>query len=135
MEEAFETRLESGVTPGPADGTLHTMFGAAVLLLVVIRLIVRLVQGAPGAPEGTAPALASAAHWGHRLIYALMIAAPLGGMAAWFGGIATVGEIHGTAGKALMLVVLGHALMAIYHEAVVRDGTMQRMFRPGDRNA
>lgn len=69
-----------------------------------------------------------AADWGHRLIYLLMIAMPLGGIATFFLGI-DVGEVHGLAASVPMLVVLGHALMALYHQYVLKDGLLRRMMK------
>jgi cytochrome b561 len=75
---------------------------------------------------------AIAAKWGHRLIYILMVLVPLGGAVAWYGGVRDVGDMHALLGNLLMLVVAGHVLVAIVHEAVTRDGTMRRMVRPGE---
>lgn len=130
MHKTFDDRIASGVTPGLSEGTLHTMLGGTVFVLVIIRLIVRVTQGAPDAPHGNPDWLANAAHWGHNLIYVLMIGVPIGGMIAWFGGVEIVGEIQGIAGKSMMLVVVGHAVMAIVHQALFADGTMMRMVRP-----
>ena len=79
---------------------------------------------------GTAPALERAAVWGHRLLYVLMLAVPIGGALAWYGGIEAIGDGHGLAGQALMLVALGHAVAAIGHAVLKGDGVLQRMFRP-----
>ncbi len=131
MHKAFDDRLASGVMPGPSDGTLHTILGGMAFVLVIIRVIVRWRQGAPAAVEGTSASLARAAHIGHMVIYALIIGIPIGGMIAWFGGVEIVGWVHGIAGKVLMLIVLGHAAMALYHQYVVKDGTLARMMRAG----
>jgi len=131
MHDRFDERLASGITPGPSDGTWHTILGGLAFALVIVRVIVRWRRGAPPAPEETSPQLARAIHWGHMLIYALIIGVPLGGMAAWFGGIEIAGGVHGIVGKLLMLVVLGHAGMAIFHQVALKDGTLMRMLRPG----
>ena len=130
MHKALDERIASGIMPGLSDGTLHTMMGGTVFALVILRLIVRLRQGAPAAPEGNPPLLTKAAHWGHILIYVLMIGVPIGGMVAWFGGVEIVGSVHGIVGKAMMLIILGHALAAILHQALLSDGTLMRMVNP-----
>jgi len=129
MHKAFDERLASGVTPGPSDGTLHTMMGGLAFVLIVVRVIVRFNQGAPEAAEGSSEMAAKAAHWGHLLLYVLMVGVPIGGMIAWFRGIEIVGDVHGIVGKALILIALGHAAMALYHQFYVKDGTLTRMFR------
>jgi cytochrome b561 len=71
----------------------HVALGLAILALVVLRLLVRLSRGARGA--GAPGSLqVRAADWGHRLIYLLMIAVPLGGISVFFLGL-DVGDMHG----------------------------------------
>lgn len=130
MGRALRTRIETGAT-GIEGNTLHVWLGSAAFALILLRVIVRLVQGAPGPVPGSSPLMASAAVWGHRLLYLLMIVTPAAGAAAWYGGIKPAGETHEILGNALMLVALGHALVAIWHQWVNKDGVMARMTRPG----
>jgi cytochrome b561 len=125
-EEAMEA-IEEGGTVGFVP---HVAFGLAILTLVVVRILVRLSHGAPAAPGVPGSLSVLAADWGHRLIYLLMIAVPLGGASVFFLGL-EVGEIHGLAANLLMLVVLGHALMALYHQYVLKDGLLRRMMKAG----
>jgi cytochrome b561 len=123
-EEAIKI-AKTGASPG---FVLHVAFGMSLLALVVLRLVVRLKRGAPAAPGVPGSLQVRAADWGHRLIYLLMIAVPLGGMSIWFGGMDN-GDIHEFFANVLMIVVLGHALMAIYHHAVLKDGLIRRMMK------
>ena len=128
--EGAEDALDAIRDGGTSGFVPHVAFGIAILALVLVRLMVRLSRGAPAAP-GTPGSLAVlAAEWGHRLIYLLMIAVPLGGISVWFLGL-KVGGIHGLAANILMLVVLGHALMALFHQYVLKDGLLRRMMRAG----
>lgn len=120
--KAAETGAATGFVP-------HVAFGISILALVVVRLVVRLTRGAPAAPGEPGSWQVRAADWGHRLIYLLMIAVPLGGVSIWFLGMDN-GDIHGFFANVLMLVVLGHALLAIYHHYVLKDGLIRRMMRP-----
>lgn len=123
-EEAIEV-IEKGGTAGFVP---HVAFGLAILALVVLRLGTRLVRGVPAAP-GVAGSLAvRAAEWGHRLIYLLMIAVPLGGISIWFLGMDN-GEIHGFFANVLLIVALGHAGMALYHQYILKDGLLRRMMK------
>ena len=124
--EAMET-VENG---GVAGFVPHVAFGLAILALVVVRVLVRLGRGAPAAPGTPGSIAVMAADWGHRLIYLLMIAVPLGGVATFFQ-VADVGEIHGLAANVLMIVVLGHAALALYHQYVLKDGLLRRMMKAG----
>lgn len=123
-EEAMEL-VEEGGTIGFVP---HVAMGLAILALVVVRLLVRLSRGAPAAPGNPGSPAVKAAEWGHRLIYLLMIAVPLGGISVFFLAL-DVGDMHGLAANVLMLVVLGHVLMALYHQYVVKDGLLRRMMK------
>lgn len=125
-EEAMEV-VEDGGTVGFVP---HVAVGLSILALVVVRVLVRLGRGAPAAPGVPGSLQVLAADWGHRLIYLLMIAVPLGGVSVFFLGL-DVGEIHGLAANALMLIVLGHALVALYHQYVLKDGLLRRMMKAG----
>ena len=113
---------------GVAGFVPHIAIGLAILALVVVRLIVRLGRGAPAAVGAPGSLAVMASDWGHRLIYLLMIAVPLGGVATFFLGL-PVGDIHALAANVLMVAVLGHALMALYHQYVLKDGLLRRMMR------
>lgn len=124
--EAMEA-VEEGGTAGFVP---HVALGLAILALVALRLVVRLARGAPPAP-GTPGSLAvMLADWGHRILYLLMIAVPLGGVSVWFLGL-DVGEIHGLFANLLLLIALGHAAMALYHQYVLKDGLLRRMMKAG----
>ena len=115
---------------GTAGFVLHVALGLAILTLVVIRLLVRLGRGAPAAVGEPGSLAVMASDWGHRLIYLLMIAVPLGGICTFFLGL-DVGDVHALAANVLMVVVLGHALMALYHQYVLKDGLLRRMMKAG----
>lgn len=129
MGDALRQKIESGVS-GVGSPTPHTILGMLALIFVLWRIVVRIRNGAPEA-HGS-PAVAVAAMWGHRVLYLLMIAVPIGGFTAWVGGYRDVGDLHGLAGKALIIIALGHALMAFWHQWVKRDGTITRMVKPGE---
>jgi len=96
----------------------------------LIRIVVRRVQGAPGPLPGATPLMEKAATWGHRLLYLLMVLTPALGALAWNAHSEAVGELHETVGSALMLVALGHALVALWHQYVKKDGSLTRITRP-----
>ena len=122
MEEAL---LDTGGDPYP---TLHSMAGITVFFLVLARLWLRHRRGAPE-PEGEGLQL-QAAIWGHRLLYFLLLVVPLGGFLTWIVGIEDLADGHGFAGQALLVVALGHALVALWHHYGKKDGTLRRMMRP-----
>jgi cytochrome b561 len=126
MEDAFDGMMEgtpvSGLVP-----VVHVWVGVTVLALVLLRLVVRLLHGAPEA-LGTSAA-DKAAVWGHRVLYLLMLAVPAFGAVTWFGGVEATADLHVITMNVLMILALGHAAMAIFHQYVLRDGLLVRMMR------
>ncbi|MBS0248834.1 MAG: cytochrome b [Proteobacteria bacterium] len=139
-------------TPVTTLISLHFTFGVIVLAVAVIRLLVRLVRGAP-APEPGIPAWQETSsqivHW---LLYALLLIVPLlGWINADFRGMPIImfgyqvphliaartpgwqwtGDVHGLLANYVMLALIGlHVLGALYHHFVMRDGVLKRML-PG----
>ena len=126
---------------------LHFWLGFAVLVLVVPRLVLRLVGPAPeaGPRHGW---LAIGARAGHGLLYLLLVALPISG---WYaasrlgvsvsflglhlpsiaapvqGRPGLIAELHENGGTFILILAGLHALMAIWHQFVLRDGTLRRM--------
>lgn len=126
MPEIFDASLDgkpvSGFTPA-----FHVYAGMAVMVLALVRLGVRLVSGAPEAHgQGLMDLVA---RWTHRALYALMIAVPALGTLAWFGGIDAAGGLHVLLMNAMMILALLHAVAAMFHHYVLRDGLLWRMTR------
>lgn len=133
MAEAVEA-AEEGERLSGADLLLsgaHYWVGIAILVLVAIRLGIRLWQGAPAAT--TAPNQASwtdraatAMHW---LFYALLFAVPVSGLLAVYVSD-EIGDIHALAKPVFIVLILAHAGAALYHQFVLKDGTLRRMLVP-----
>ena len=125
MGEALDAHLAGepvvGLTP-----VWHVWAGSALLVLVIARLAVRFMTGAPQAP-GQKTLAERAADAGHWVLYALMLAAPALGAITWFGKTDSTGDLHVLVMNALMLVILGHAAMAIFHHYVLKDGLLKKM--------
>ncbi|OAN77775.1 cytochrome B562 [Sulfitobacter sp. EhC04] len=126
MGRILDKRIEAGTT-GIEGNTLHVWIGGAVLLLVLIRLVVRFVSGAPEPVAGNPSWQDKAALWGHRALYLFMILVPALGAAAWYGHVKPAAEAHEIAVNILVILISGHTLMALYHHYVARDGTLRRM--------
>lgn len=109
---------------------LHVPVGVVVFLLVLVRIVVKLLRGGPNPPGEPGSPAVLVAKFGHLVLYVLMVAVPLGGMAVWFGGMTDMGEVHELAGNALFFIALLHALVALYHQYVVKDRLLLRMMRP-----
>lgn len=132
IAEAWEG-IENGQSPAFNWLILsHVSGGTLVLIFALWRLVLRQTRGVPPAPEAEPAPLRLAAHLGHLALYALMIAMPLSGMAAWFGGIEAAAEGHEVMKVALLALVAVHVLAALWHQFWLKDGLMARMKRPLD---
>lgn len=124
MEDAFDAKMEGGAFGGLVP-TWHVWAGLTLLALVLLRLILRLTTGAPAqAQTGPAALAASAVHW---VLYAMMVAVPVLGASAWFLGIDEAADLHVLVMNAMMLLILAHTAVAIFHHFVLRDGLLKRM--------
>ena|SRR5437870_2700217 len=130
------------------DRQLHETLGVCVFALVVIRTLWRVVDTRPDPP--------AVAHWMgimskivQAALYALLFALPLTAIAgAWLEGHpltflagvtiapltglshdagATIAAIHSWLGDAILWVAGFHALAALYHHFVLKDGVLLSM--------
>jgi cytochrome b561 len=128
----------------------HKLIGFCILWLVVLRIIVRLVRGAPP-PEPLHPLQQFAASATHFGLYVLILVVPLlgwvglsayGAMGAALGITLpqiipknealseTILAYHGWAAILLGLLVLMHIGAALMHRFILKDGVFARMW-PG----
>ena len=110
---------------------MHIIVGSLVLAFALWRLVLRYSRGVPAAPEGESRLMTRAGWASHVALYALMIALPVTGLLAWFGGINALADLHGGVLKALLwgLIAL-HVLAALYHQFILKDGLLNRMRKP-----
>ncbi|MFC3692410.1 cytochrome b [Chenggangzhangella methanolivorans] len=128
---------------------VHRPLGIAILILALLRIAVRLVQGAPELPAGMPEPMKLAAKLSHLAFYGLMIAMPIIGWAMMsaadypivlFGAVhlppivSPSRELHAAlwtahAGLALCFfaLILLHLAAALFHALVRRDGVFQQM--------
>lgn len=128
---------------------LHKPLGAAILVLAVLRLALRLWHRPPPLPRDLSAAQRFAAHASHWLLYALMLAMPLIGWAMLSAGgypvelgagirlppiapfdpgwFAALRWLHRTLAYALFALVLMHLGAALHHGLIRRDGVLRSM--------
>jgi cytochrome b561 len=129
---AWEAREEGVTATGYWLVWSHIFGGAVIFLFALWRLALRQVRGVPPVPEVKPAILKLAAHLGHMGLYALMIAMPLSGAAAWFGGIEAAAEAHEVMKFLMIALVAVHVLAALWHQFWLKDGLLLRMKRPLD---
>ena len=106
----------------------HVAGGALVLIFALWRLALRARRGVPPAIEASKVQgiLAKLTHVG---LYWLMILMPVSGAVAWFGGVEAAAQGHNVLKITLLVLVALHVVGALYHQFVLRDGTLARMRR------
>jgi cytochrome b561 len=138
----------------------HKSIGMTVLCLVALRIVWRLIAGAPAYAEPLGRLTHAAAHSAHIGLYALMIAMPISGYLfsvgagaeiPWFGlfsfpALAPKNEALRAAGEqahyvfawTIALVLAAHLSAVVWHAAIKRDSVLSRMWprhRPASRIA
>lgn len=128
--------------------TIHKQIATLTLFLIVIRVLWRITHKPPEF-TGMSPFMSKVAHFGHFVLYLLMIAVPVSGWAnssaagypipvAWLFTIPRLmeknpaigpylSELHEILGWTIVVVVLGHIAFAVKHHLIDRDDTMQAM--------
>lgn len=127
MEAAYEAVQKGGDGSG---GDIHALTGVTILVLAIIRIALKVRRGSPELPADEPAWQKMAAHATHGILYLLMLAVPLTGMAAWGGGIEAAAEVHGLLTGLLLIVFALHFAAALYHRFILKSGVMERMLRP-----
>lgn len=143
-----DARHEGGATI--TGYMVHSMVGAAVLLLTLMRLAFRRTDGTPPAMGDTS--LDKVAKGVHHLLYALLIVLPLSGimqiltsnvgkalmtgnaslLPKKFEGVAAH-QVHEILVNVLIVVAAVHVLGALKHQFVTKDNIMARMSLRGKK--
>ncbi|MBI2253633.1 MAG: cytochrome b [Proteobacteria bacterium] len=127
---AVDRAIARGETPDATDQFLagaHYWVGIAILVLVALRVLMRVVQGAPE-PVGSGLQL-KAAKIIHAVFYLLLIAVPVTGLLAVYVN-EEIGEVHEIGKPLFIAVIVLHALGALFHHFKLKDDTLRRMFVP-----
>jgi cytochrome b561 len=128
---------------------LHFMVGFCILGFLLLRLYWRRAHTPPDLPADVdllSRKLSTPVHW---LMYVALLALPASGLIAaiWHARIFNFGlftlnfgvannravypmweDIHGYLAKGLIIVVIGHALAALWHHFIRKDGVFLRMW-------
>jgi cytochrome b561 len=138
----------------------HKSIGMTVLCLVVLRIVWRLIAGAPAYAEPLGRLTHAAARTGHIALYALMVGLPVAGylssngagtVVPWFGLFTfphllpksdalrvTAGQAHYVFAWTIAFVLAAHLGAVVWHAAIRRDAVLTRMwprYRPAARIA
>lgn len=128
--EAWDHAMDSGsATPEQVGAAnIHAYVGIAILALALLRLVMRVVQGAPAAPAEEPPLFQLAAKLAHGAFYVLFLAMPILGMAKYYGDVDIAGFLHaGPVKLVLWLLIAVHILAIPVHRLLWKSNIMARM--------
>lgn len=150
----LDTIAPRGTPARAATINLHKSFGILLLVLIVARLWWRMRHRPPALPAFMPSWQQLAAKGVHRAMYACMLVSPLAGYIAsnfskhglmvlgarippWGPDLPKVYEVlnrlHDVAAYILVVLVVGHVLIALKHAWVDRDAMFVRMWKAAPR--
>lgn len=127
MKDAWRALVRTGEPAMSVGAAVHVWVGVLLLGLVAVRIVTRLLKGAPKAVETGNKLLDLSAKIAHLALYGVMILVPLSGALAWFGGVRDASEVHEVMFTVGLALVGLHIVAALYHQFILKDGLMQRM--------
>jgi cytochrome b561 len=131
--EAWHRAVRRGheITPDMvSSANLHAYAGIAILLIAGVRIVLRLVQGAPDLPAEEPVHLRWIAKATHGMLYLLMVLMPLSGIAAYYFEIGSAGDLHADVLKGVLWVLLAlHVGGALVQKFYFRTDVLDRMTR------
>lgn len=128
--EAWDRATDNGnVTPDIVAGAnIHAYVGIAVLVLALLRLVLRLTQGAPAAPAQEPALFQLASKIAHGGLYLLFFLMPISGMLKYYFDVDFAGFLHaGPMKVVLWVLVVGHILALPVHQFVWKTNVATRM--------
>ena len=127
----------------------HKWAGVTVFVLVWLRLLWRVTHRPPAYPLSMTPLQRALAHAGHLVLYILMVAIPVSGwlmssakgvQTVWFGLVPLpdllvrdkelgkqLAELHSVLNIGFLVLIAGHAAVALFHQVVHKDDILRRM--------
>ena len=126
IEEIWRARM-TGAVPNEPSVNPHALVGIIIFVLMGWRLWLRVKRGVPALPEAENAILKFIAHATHVLFYALLIAMPISGSAAWFFGVSQAAKLHASAETLLIPLILLHIAAALAQHFWFKTNVLKRM--------
>jgi cytochrome b561 len=127
--DAYDALRKTGVATYDMMTIGHIGAGVLILLLALWRLVLRLRRGVPEPIHAGPKVLETGAQLAHWAFYLLIIAVPVTGLVAWFGGQETAAELHELSKPVFVILILAHVIAAAWHQYWLKDGLIRRMMR------
>lgn len=106
---------------------LHVFAGILTLVLMVVRLGLRYIAGAPALPEEESSVMKMIAHATHIILYVALFLMPISGLVGWFGQVEAALVAHNIIKVVLLAFVFLHIAGALYHQFVLKNNLIKRM--------
>ncbi|ANL48729.1 cytochrome b561 protein [Rhizobium phaseoli] len=123
--------IRRGEVPTPeqiASANIHAYVGIAILLLAVVRLGLRFVNGVPVEVAEEPAIFRLAAKLAHAGLYILIFAMPLTGIAAYYFGVNPAGSLHADILKIILwALIAAHVAGALAHQFYWKSNVLRRM--------
>lgn len=109
---------------------IHIYSGLAILILTLVRIALKLLQGTPGKPAGEPEIFHKIGKLSHAAFYAILVLMPILGSAKYFFGIDLAGSLHGGPVKVLLWALIGlHVGAVLVHQFYWKTNALARMTR------
>ncbi|ULR44387.1 cytochrome b/b6 domain-containing protein [Rhizobium sp. K102] len=123
--------MRRGQVPTPeqvASANIHAYVGIAILLLAVVRLGLRFINGVPAEAAEEPAIFRLTAKLAHAGLYILIFVMPLTGIAAYYFGVNPAGSLHADILKIILWALLAaHFAGALAHQFYWKTNVLRRM--------
>ncbi len=135
IKKTYKLFLENGEWPSmlSSQTITHLILGFIILILVLMRLYLRLTIKVPALPNQVPVQLKLLAKASHYLLYFFLLLMPLSGALGWFTDLKFAILIHTFSAKILLALILFHICAAIFHEGVLGNKILRRMFQTEEK--
>jgi len=128
---AWYRLIRHGGTPSPeqiASANIHAYVGVAILLMTILRLALRLVQGVPPEAADEPAIFRLAARLAHASLYLLLLALPASGIVVYYLGVEALGAQPADVLKLILwIVIVAHVFGALVHQFYWKTDVLRRM--------
>ena len=128
---AWYRLIRHGGTPSPeqiASANIHAYVGVAILLMTILRLGLRFVQGVPPEAADEPAIFRLAARLAHASLYLLLLALPASGIVVYYLGVEALGAQPADVLKLILwIVIVAHVFGALVHQFYWKTDVLRRM--------
>ena len=131
VEETYQIFLNTGEWSNHIsnNAVIHIIIGFLILFGMLLRLYLRVKTKIPPLPLSIPIPLKLFARSSHFFIYFFLFLMPITGILGWFWELKFSLIVHTLSSKILLALILIHFCAAIFHEGVLGNKILHRMFQ------